>query len=84
MRVAPTPGSARFARRWPRKTVRSRCAGLMTTPTGRLLTWTGSVGTDGIFPTAAGIIPAAVVRLYSLAAASDPGVLPSCSSDSSR
>lgn len=32
-----------------------------------------SVGADGIFSTAAGIIPAAVVRLYSLAAGSDPG-----------
>jgi 4-hydroxy-tetrahydrodipicolinate synthase len=31
-----------------------------------------SVGADGIFSTAAGIIPAAVVRLYSLAAGSDP------------
>src|SRR5258706_5363367 len=32
-----------------------------------------SIGADGIFSTAAGIIPAAVVRLYSLAAGSDPG-----------
>ena len=32
-----------------------------------------SVGADGIFSTAAGIIPAAVVRLYALAARSDPG-----------
>src|SRR5258708_18820413 len=32
-----------------------------------------SIGADGIFSTAAGIIPAAVVRLYSLAAGSVPG-----------